>query len=244
MGGSSGSALSAVFTLPTIASGLRVDSGIMSVFLSWRRSTRWIVGSRARRGDRESDDLEDGFANVRAIAAEKLSAGTDAVVAGTCVASVDSSSFLGVCGADKEGRLAFLELLRLSSPLCRIFPLVSSCLLAGDLDKRPGCERARDAFVGDWKDACFGVEGLDSIEAAESGLDASIATDVLGEVFRRLAGEASISFSWVEYCLLIVWGPRMMVVLTAIVLRRRQWKLMARGIDLGTRLLHQVTCWN
>ena len=40
--------------------------------------------------------------------------------------------------------------------------------------------------MGDWKDARFGVEGLDLL------LDASTATEVVGEVFRRFAGEASI----------------------------------------------------
>jgi hypothetical protein len=40
--------------------------------------------------------------------------------------------------------------------------------------------------VGDWKDARFGVEGLDGV------FDASTATEAVGEVFRRLAGDANI----------------------------------------------------
>jgi hypothetical protein len=41
--------------------------------------------------------------------------------------------------------------------------------------------------VGDWKDARFGVEGLDCV------FDASTATEVVGEVFRRFAADADIS---------------------------------------------------
>lgn len=37
--------------------------------------------------------------------------------------------------------------------------------------------------MGDWKEARFGVEGL---------FDASTATEVVGDVFRRFAGDASM----------------------------------------------------
>jgi len=40
--------------------------------------------------------------------------------------------------------------------------------------------------VGDWKEARFGVEGLDWV------FDASTATEAVGDVFRRFAGDANI----------------------------------------------------
>jgi hypothetical protein len=37
--------------------------------------------------------------------------------------------------------------------------------------------------VGDWKDSCFGVEGLDVLTV----------TEVVGKVFRRFAGDVNLS---------------------------------------------------
>jgi hypothetical protein len=40
--------------------------------------------------------------------------------------------------------------------------------------------------VGDWKDARFGVEGFDCV------FDASTATEAVGEVLRRFAGDVNM----------------------------------------------------
>ena len=45
--------------------------------------------------------------------------------------------------------------------------------------------------MGDWKDGRFGVEGLDWV------FDASTATDVVGEVFRRFVGAIDI-LGWMQ----------------------------------------------
>lgn len=77
------------------------------------------------------------------------------------------------------------------------FPLPCELRLPGERASIVGCDRERDDFVGDWYEARPEVEVRDRlVDSVPSSLIA--ATEVVGDVLRRFAGDCDIPCACVK----------------------------------------------
>ena len=134
-------------------------------------------------------------ASVRATAAEKDSVASAVEVAESTFVFAALSPPILVTVATLGDLDPCCEVLLPSNASRRLVGL-PSLLLPGDRAKISGCDRAREAFVGDWYDARLAVDLMDRgvCPPASKGAttEASGATDVVGDVLRLFAGEASM----------------------------------------------------